>query len=706
MTHGTVRSRSFTYAQVFLFRFKLSINGRRMKSVWLGCLLIIACASAASAAEISNDTVRLQLGVTPQGIPIIESATWTATGQPVFQDGGTSEGLGDWVQDGLVPDDAQSFVPPAEIWQVVEGDTFITAEATRDLAKEMKITWIVELAKQGALFRLRVRIENSSAEAQNVKEFPAWNATWKINDQAQWVRWWESLKYVRLEQSLTSTKRIDLGSRLHSSDADEDGVNPYWEVGGTNSRLYFGLEWCGGWDAKLNATDGGFNFAVRLPPEETQLTLNPGEAMEGPALLIVPTVAGDEMTNRYVWMLQRLGLAQRLYGGPSPAFPLTYNHWYAKGFDVDAAFLHQQIEAMSPYGFNAFIVDAGWYEYIGDWEASEAKFQPYELEQMLHKLKAQGITAGLWSCPQFESANGDNLPLFIDDPPSYTPFLDAYLLDLSGEEFGQLLPGHVRRLRKRFSMGWWKYDQAFFVDDSRAGAMRNVVTFQNGLRATRQANPDLTIENCQSGGRMLNELTLLATQISWLKDSNDSGLKHARQNISVALGALEFIFPWSAYRWTNTFDKMDADDDELTRLYCRSAMAGVWGISSDLTKISDRQRAVILSEIENYRRLNVIKQSCWYDLQLPDDNADVAAVTFYDDQGQSAGILMYRWSRNGAFDQQVLLPKLNSKTKYQVTDVDTGASTKVRGKNLKKDGLTVSFSRERQSALLFIEPVN
>jgi alpha-galactosidase len=428
--------------------------------------------------------------------------------------------------------------------------------------------------------------------------------------------------------------------------------------------------------------------------------------MEGPALLVVPTAAGDEMNNRNAWMMQRLGLAQSLYGGPPPAFPLAYNHWYAKGFDVDAAFLHQQIEAMSPYGFNAFIVDAGWYEHIGDWEASEEKFQPYELERMLHKLKAQGITAGLWSCPQFESANGDNLPLFVDDPPSFEAFLDAYLLDLSGEEFDQLLPGHVRRLRKRFSMGWWKYDQAFFAADSRAGAMRNVVTFQNGLRATRQANPDLTIENCQSGGRMLNELTLLATQISWLRDSNDSGFSHARQNISVGLGALEFVFPWSAFRWTNTFDKMDADDDELTRLYCRSAMAGVWGISSDLTKISDRQRAVILSEIENYRRLNVIKQSCWYDLQLPDDNADVAAVTFYNDQGQQAGILMYRWNHDGAFDQHVLFPKLNSKTKYQVTDVDTGVTTKVRGKSLKTDGMMVSFSRERQSALLFIEPAN
>jgi hypothetical protein len=691
-------------SQAFGFNFKLSILSRRMKSVWTCFLLIIAWAASANAAEISNDTVRLQLGVTSQGIPIIESATWTATGQAIFQDGGTPEGLGNWVQDGLVPEDA--FTPAAEMWQVVEGDSFITAEATRDLAKGLKITWIIEIPRQGALFRLRVRIENASIEAQSVKEFPAWNATWKVNNQAAWVRWWEALKFVRFELPLATGSGINLGSRLHSSDDDQDGVNPYWIVGGSNSRLYFGLEWCGGWDAKLKATDGGFNFAVRLPSAETQLVLGASEAMEGPALLVVPTAGPDEMNNRNAWMMQRLGLGQLLYGGPQPTFPLTYNHWYAKGFDVDAAFLNQQVEALTPYGFNAFIVDAGWYEHVGDWHASAAKFQPYELERMLHRLKKQGITAGLWSCPQFESANGDNLPLFVDEPPSYTPFIDAYLLDLSGEEFDTLLPGHVNRLRKRFSMGWWKYDQAFFVADSRAGAMRNVVAFQNGLRATRQANPDLTIENCQSGGRMLNELTLLATQISWLRDSNDAGFSQARQNISTALGALEFVFPWSAYRWTNTFDKMDVDDDELTRLYCRSAMAGVWGISSDLTKISDRQRAVILGEIENYRRLNEIKQSCWYDLQLPTDNADVAAVAFYDDQAQKVGVLVYRWNRNGAFDQRLMLPHLNPKTKYRVMDVDAGATNTVKGKKLKKEGMTVSFSAERQSALLFIEPAN
>jgi alpha-galactosidase len=103
---------------------------------------------------------------------------------------------------------------------------------------------------------------------------------------------------------------------------------------------------------------------------------------------------------------------------------------------------------------------------------------------------------------------------------------------------------------------------------------------------------------------------------------------------------------------------MNQEDDELTRLYCRSAMAGIWGISADLSSVGERQQAIILKEIDNYRRLNQIKQDYRYTLQQPEDGKDIARVTFYDSHRQSAGVLVYRWDREGAFDQRVTLKGL------------------------------------------------
>jgi hypothetical protein len=679
---------------------KLSASARWIQTLVLCLAWTLALAFAASAEELSSDTLTLRLSVSPEGIPIIQEAVWQATGQVVFRDMGTPDGLGAWVPASLIP--TTQTAPPA--WSIVEGEDSTTAEATRELVNKMRITWVIDLPKQGQLFRLRIRLTNGGKKARAVDWFPAWSASWDVNGQSQWARWWQSIEYNRIEQALNANSQIRLGSRLHSSDDAAGGVNPYWVVGGENSRIYFGLQWSGGWSARLKRLDNGFTFAVNLPAEETQLVLNKRETIEGPTLLVTPLAAADDTEDRALWMGQRHALGKTLYSGPRPSFPLSYNSWYAARRSVNADFLNRQIAAMSPYGFSAFVVDAGWFA-DGRWKPDKAKFPGGNLADILTLLKANGIQAGLWSTPQYVSDSNNSFALALEQPPVFNRFLSGYLVDLSSSNFAGYLTDHVQMLRNRYAMDYWKYDQPFFTEQSSAGEMKNVIGFQNALQAVRQANPDLAIENCFNGGRMINEFTLLATQTSWLKDAGVEGLPDPQANISSALNALEFVFPWSALRFTINFDQLDQNDDEMTRLYCRSAMAGRWGISSDLSLISERQQAVILKEVENYRRLNHLKYACLYDLQLPNDNADVAGITFYSGRRVHAGVLLYRWQRNGAFNQHVGLTKLKPGMMYHVVDVDTGMEITASGAELMSNGVTVAFSGARLSALLFIESV-
>ena len=681
----------------------VSSSLRRRTGLLCFCLCVMF-SSTAAAAELRNDTIRLSLDSTENGVPRISEATWLATGDPIFTAAETTDGFNAWLPDALT---LTSGVTQKHLrWYVTERTRFFRAEASRDFAGGLTVTWIVELAKQGSLFRVHIRMRNLGTEALPVKWFPSWSAKWTVADGLRWARWWAPLTYQRAEADLSSGAQIKLGSRLHSSDENEDGVNPYWIVGTKNARFYFGLEWCGGWDAKIvSSADGkAFEFAVRLPPEETQLELEPGETIHGPSLLITPVRQTDEVDNRFEWMAQRRALAEVLYGGPPPSFPLTYDHWYSIRFDVGADFLNRQVAAMAPYSFDAFIVDAGWYDKVGNWVPDAAKFEPGEFEDILKSLKDSGVKTGIWSCPQFVDPSVSAVPGKLEDPPYFESFVDGFLLDLADVDFSTLLTSHVATLRDRYSADWWKYDQALFTGESRAGAMKNVLAFQHALKAVREANPDLTIENCQSGGRMINELTLLATQTSWLRDGDGPGMAHARENVETALGALEFVFPWSVYRWTNNFDRMNAANNELTRFYCRSAMAGTWGISSDLAGMTIDQQAVILKEIENYRRINDIKKDCRYEIQQPADGASVASVSFFGEQ--NAAVLLYRWDRQGAFTQKVKLSKVNEDLWYQVTDADTGTQRRILGKKLIKKGVSVTFSGDRLSALLFVEPSN
>ena len=679
---------------------KLSGSARWIQALVLCFAWILVFALGAHAQELSNDTLRLRLNVTPEGVPVIEEAVWQATGQTLFRDLGTPDGLSTWVLESLIP----AARTTTTTWIITEGDDFTTAEATCELNEKIFITWIVELPKRGQLFRLHVRLTNRGRRARAFGSFPAWSASWDVAGQSQWARWWRSLEYNRVEQALSGGNRIRLSSRQYSSDDADDGVNPYWVVGGPNGRIYFGLQWCGGWSTKLQGVDNGFKFTVSLPPEEAQLALNRGESIEGPALIVTPMAGSDDINDRATWMRQRHSFGQMLYSGPPLSFPLTYNHWYAARQQVDDSFLNRQFGAMSPYSFDAFIIDAGWFA-DGRWKPDPAKFQPGEFVQMLASLKANGVKPGLWSTPQYVSTINNQSGLAIEQPAVVSNYLGGNLVDLSQDDFPNYLIDHVQLLRDKYSVGYWKYDQPFFSEQSLAGEMKNVIGFQNAIQAVRQVNPDLLIENCLNGGRMINEFTLLATQATWLSDLGSSGIPDPRGNISVALNAMDFIFPWAALRFTINLDRIDQNDDELLRLYCRSAMAGMWGISSDLPKISERQQSIILTEIENYRRLNQLKFGCLYDLQLPNDSADVAGVTFYSRRRFHAGILLYRWLRDGAFDQRIALPKLKPWMTYHVVDADTGTEITASGSDLISNGITVPFTGQRLSALLFVEPL-
>src|SRR2546430_7318287 len=46
-------------------------------------------------------------------------------------------------------------------WSITEGENSTTAEASRELTNKITITCIVELPKQGHLFRLRIRLTNA-----------------------------------------------------------------------------------------------------------------------------------------------------------------------------------------------------------------------------------------------------------------------------------------------------------------------------------------------------------------------------------------------------------------------------------------------------------------------------------------------------------------------------------------------------------------
>jgi alpha-galactosidase len=538
--------------------------------------------------------------------------------------------------------------------------------------------------------------------------FPAYSATWYMSSEVKQLDTWESLTFRPMSYPLDSARVVSLSSRLHSSDnRPERGWNPFWAVRmADGSRAMFAIEWCGGWKAFLSASENYLYFDVRLPHADSQLTLNPGEEVHGPIVHVTFLPPGPERDQRAQWMHSRAALAESLYGGPGPSYPFTYNNWYETRFDFDGDFISRQVAAMAPYDFDAFIVDAGWYTSVSDYTPDTAKFAEGQFEGIMAQIAEAGVTPGIWSCPQFLHGEADtaaaDLGPTLDVPGQFEPFIHGWLRDLAGMDFTPFLKDHVAMLRERYHAGWWKYDQILFASETRHGAMKNVIAFQEALKAVRAAQPDLYIENCQSGGRMLNEFTVLATQTQWILDGGASGMPIIRRNIESGLRALEFLPPWTVSRWSNRPWDMEVND-EMTRALCRSAMMGVWGIVSDLDKITPAQRATILRQRDHYRRLNELKAACRYDVVPPVDDTPFAYVTFYDAAGANAGILCFRWDARGDTTCEIPLEGLDAAKVYAIADVDAATNVTFSGQQLIEEGYAIPFPEGRLSALVWID---
>lgn len=643
--------------------------------------------------DLTNEHLQVHLDINAAGVPYVQSIQWPEDAV-IFEEDAGAVPLNAWWPKELLPDPATS---AACDWQRADDEYFLRARVSRPLCDGMKAIWVFELYKPGSILRLHVHLENTGTTDKTVDRYPAWIAQGHTPG-VKSITSWHSLDFKPVTHTLDDQKNIEWHSRIHSSDELDNGMNPYWLVKGDKGCLYLGMDWCGGWNATFSGGSDQFAFKVDLPPDETQLILKSGENIGGPALFISPIRSTDESAARADWMAQREQYQADVYGGPKPAYYFTYNNWYTTRFDVDEAFLRKQVDAMPPYAFDAFIVDAGWYPHVGEWTPDPKKFKPGALEALLAEVKQKGVKAGVWSCPQFVKADKDNLPPEVDQPGMYRKFIDGYLLDYTALDFSKFLVDHVASLKKQFGMDWWKYDQDFFTEKTRAGRMKNVAAFQNALLSVRKAYPEMILENCQSGGRMINELTMLATQSQWLRDGGNNGLAHARNNISTALNSLAFVPPWAANRWTNNFQQMDPNDLELVRYYARSGMPGTWGIVSDLSAIPDKIREVLVKEAEHYRRLNTFK-GYTYDMYLPSEKAPAAGIVYYGPEKKSAAVLLFRWDAQGAFEFPIRL-KLPENLHYIVEDIDTGEKSTIAGIKL-NDEYSLHLSAERFSSLTF-----
>lgn len=127
---------------------------------------------------------------------------------------------------------------------------------------------------------------------------------------------------------------------------------------------------------------------------------------------------------------------------PAHVPTITVNTWEPHLFAIDRTLLLEQINIAAELGVDAYQVDAGWYDRIGDWNDDREKF-PKGLEEIAETVRAYGMRFGQWMAvatvdeesevcrvhPEWLARNRDGKPNRHPMPGAVTMCLDSPYFD-------------------------------------------------------------------------------------------------------------------------------------------------------------------------------------------------------------------------------------------------------------------------------------
>lgn len=168
-------------------------------------------------------------------------------------------------------------------------------------------------------------------------------------------------------------------------------------------------------------------------------------------------------------------------------------------------------------------------------------------------------------------------------------------------------------------------------------------------------------------------------------------MEYAQSNVREALSAIQFLPIAKVQRWTNRLNEVT--DEEQLRYYCRSAMIGVWGISTDLTLIDDNQKVIIKTEIDHYRTLNKAKVSQLYEILLPREDNDCTGIIYYENNREKAYAMLVHSDLSKQETLKIIPKGLNPHYGYTVINLDTDESIAIPAGSIQTEGFTFTPKR-------------
>ena len=322
--------------------------------------------------------------------------------------------------------------------------------------------------------------------------------------------------------------------------------------------------------ARRAPTNGGHELAVvetGFHNEGLCLTVAAGETVSLPEVIFF---VARNRTDLDAWRLHET--YNRLY--PRKSLPVLYNSWLYcfDSLDIDA--LLQQADTAAEMGFEAFMIDAGWFGKgdawwvsVGDWEENTESGPRGRLIELSERVRRHGMTFGLW----FEPERACPESVAVKTHPDY--YINNRLLDFGNPQAVAHILDVVSACIKKYGVGWVKLDfnDTIPLDPSGNAFYRYQQGQRRFVEGLRERFPHLYITNCAGGGyRMELEQGTMCDSF-WFTDNQGplGGLRILKDTLKRMPACC--IERWSAQRYAEGFPRYEAPEPVGVMFSCNNA---------------------------------------------------------------------------------------------------------------------------------------
>jgi alpha-galactosidase len=533
-------------------------------------------------------------------------------------------------------------------------------------------------------------------------------------------------------------------SSSYARDEDEPEVIPWFMVereDASHDGWYAGIEFSGRTHLTLRRDAASLHGSVGLNPDpgpfRTRLSAN--ETFHSPTILIGGFRDGADGLGNILrpWVRQVLNNPTTW---KNPAYPLLVNNSWGSGMQVDEALAMRMLHDSSELGLEMFHIDAGWFRGVGDWYPSPEKF-PHGLAPIAAEAHRRGLKFGIWVNWAQAGVDTDRGALNVHDPAVRDWLVADVPADWKPHEFvGRTMDlgvpavkdyarREVNRIVTDYHLDMLEHD-GYLVAKNCARtdhphattsppemstvegsgiAMPNasnstdvnyhaVSAYYDIYAAIRREHPELLLEICNDGGRMVDFGSAAHGDYFSITDSYDPvSNRRAFYDASHLLPAAMLEDYEAQWPTSNTGE---------FRYMLRSGMMGWVTIMQDTTAWTAEQHTAARTEFALYKKAlrPLIRDADLYHVSPRPDGVHWDGVQYFDRTRGRGVLYAFRGTTKDESTHSFLLQGLRPDGQYRLRFQDHSAvDRQVSGSDLLSKGLTVALPLPQTSELVFLD---